>query len=255
MRSRLSAEFLGTFTLVLLGCGSIGSSILLGWPTSLPVVALIWGLAVTIGILLSMKRSGAHLNPAVSFAAMLAKDMTIKTMLLYWLAQLVGAFAAASAIYGFFLEDIGRWERTHDVIRGTMESQQVSMMFGEYFPNPGFADSVDIDLWGAVGVEALGTALLIGMISIAVRMLGTSHMFFAPTIGLTVSVLIISLAPYTQMGINPARDMGPRLFSYLAGWESAAWASGPLESILVYVIGPLAGATIATFVGNIFSRS
>ena len=123
------------------------------------------------------------------------------------------------------------------------------MMFGEYFPNPGApADVVSVSLPLAFAVEALGTALLVGTIFMLTEgcNVGRPSSEIAPIlIGLTVTVIIGVLAPLTQAGLNPARDFGPRLVAFLAGWGSVA-IPGPSGGYLtVYVLGPLVGATFS----------
>ncbi len=65
-------------------------------------------------------------------------------------------------------------------------------------------------------------------------------------IGLTVTVIICILAPLTQAGLNPARDLSPRLFAWLAGWRQAAMPDAGYGFLTVYVLGPLVGGTLAS---------
>ncbi len=67
-------------------------------------------------------------------------------------------------------------------------------------------------------------------------------------IGITVALLICIFAPFTQCGMNPVRDLGPRLVAYFAGWGKAALPSPAHAAISVYVIGPLIGAGLAAWI-------
>ena len=64
-------------------------------------------------------------------------------------------------------------------------------------------------------------------------------------IGLALCMIISVVAPLTQAGLNPARDLSPRLFAYLAGWKQAAFPDNHLGFLTVYVLGPTVGGTLA----------
>lgn len=245
MKRIFAGEFLGTFTLVFIGCGTIGLSILFGWPSSLLQVALLWGAGVALAIFLSMNLSGAHLNPAVSMALLITKGLKPGNLYVYLAAQFSGAFSAAGVLYLLLRSKIESWETASGMLRGDAGTKNIAMMFGEYFPNPAYAKQLVVTVSDAFMVEMCGTALLVFTILIAVEAIGAKHYFFPVIIGLAVSALILTFAPYTQTGINPARDFGPRVFAWLTGWGAEAWAGGVGGSILVYVIGPLLGGIAA----------
>ena len=126
------------------------------------------------------------------------------------------------------------------------------MLFGEYFPNPGFSISwLKVSLSTAMVVEGLGTFLLVMMIFLLTEgcTVGRPGDALAPVfIGGTVAALIAVLAPLTQAGINPARDFGPRLVAFFSGWGQLA-IPGPRGGFFwVYIAAPLAGGAIAAFV-------
>ena len=97
------AEFLGTFLLVLFGNGAIAQFIGKGEPTFLPV-ALGYGLALMIGILVSGGVSGGHLNPAVTLAMACIKKCKFIQVPIYWAAQYLGAFMASALLYGVYVD-------------------------------------------------------------------------------------------------------------------------------------------------------
>lgn len=69
--------------------------------------------------------------------------------------------------------------------------------------------------------------------------------FAPPLIGLTVGSLIAVLAPLTQAGFNPARDFGPRIVAFLAGWKEVAF-----QGCWVYIVGPIVGAVIGALLAD-----
>lgn len=238
-------EVLGTYILVLFGCGAVGGAVIFGAFNSLFEVAFIWGLGVSLGILASRNLSSSHLNPAVSLAMVLSGKFALKKLPGYILSQIIGAFLAASTLYLIFYTALELFETNNMIIRGDEKSIISAQMFGEFFPNPGFATKIEIHWIGAMLAEAIGTFLLVFMIFKITEQEkeidNTTPLF----IGLTVTVIICLIAPFTQAGLNPARDFAPRLFSYFAGWGSVVFQSPGHSFFTVYILGPFLGAAIA----------
>jgi glycerol uptake facilitator protein len=247
---RFSKEFigetLGTFLLVLLGCGSVAVSVLFNAYQGLLQIALVWGIGVTLSIYLTRHLSCAHLNPAVTLAMVISKRMDVKKMPVYLTAQLAGAFLAGMTIYLLFGPSIFAFENAHQIVRGSAESVQTARMFGEYYATSGNISVVSMPL--AAGAEAFGTFLLVLMIFALTEgcNVGRPTDALAPLfIGLTVSSIICLVAPLTQAGLNPARDFGPRMVAWIFGWGNAAFPDQNGGFFLVYVLGPIAGALLA----------
>src|ERR1035437_9358352 len=130
-------ETLGTFLLVLFGCGSVAVSILFGAYNGILQIAMVWGVGVTLAIYLTRHLSCAHLNPAVSLSMVLGGRMPYRKLPVYVSAQFIGAVSAALTLYALFAPSIGAYEAAHGVVRGTAASVRTAMIFGEYYPNPG----------------------------------------------------------------------------------------------------------------------
>ena len=240
-------EALGTFLLVLFGCGSVAVSVLFNAYQGILQLALVWGIGVTLAIYLTRHLSCAHLNPAVTLAMVISKRMSIRKLPVYLIAQFTGAFVAGIVIYLLFSPSIVAFENTHNIIRGTAESVQTAKMFGEYYAPPGGTAVVSLPL--AIGAEAFGTFLLLLMIFALTEgcNVGRPHDAMAPLfIGLTVSSIICLIAPLTQAGLNPARDFGPRMVAWATGWGDAAFPDQHGGFFLVYILGPMLGAVLAS---------
>jgi len=240
-------EITGTFVLTLFGCGSVAVTILFGLHQGIMQIALAWGIGVTLAIYLSRHLSCGHLNPAVSLAMVVGRRMSFRKLPYYLLAQFMGAILAGLTVYLLFAPSIEAYESNHGIIRGTVGSIETAMMFGEYYPNPGSAAVVSLQL--AIVAEAFGTFLLVLLIFALTEgcNVGRPDNTLAPLfIGLTVSSIICLIAPLTQAGLNPARDLGPRLVAWCMGWGSAAFPDQVGGFIHVYVMAPLIGGGLAS---------
>lgn len=247
---RYSKEFigetLGTFLLVLFGCGSVAVSVLFGAYQGLMQIALAWGIGVTLAIYLTRHLSCAHLNPAVSVAMVIGKRMSVRKLPIYLLAQFVGAFLAGLVLYLLFAPSISVYESIHHIIRGTAASVQTAKMFGEYYSIPGSPAIVSMPL--AIGAEAFGTFLLLLMIFALTEgcNVGRPSDGLAPFfIGLTITSIICLIAPLTMAGLNPARDLGPRMVAWLTGWGAASFPDQGGGFFFVYILGPVVGGILA----------
>lgn len=253
------AEGLGTFLLVFLGCGAVHAAVLVGAQSGIWQVAIVWGLAIMLAIFAVGSISGAHINPAMTIAFAVWGRFPWHRVAPYLIAQLLGAVAAALVLLGLFAGFLAAKEREKGVVRGEPGSIVTAMCFGEYFPNPGaiatsagpYDATAHAELQARFGhvaaflAEFLGTMIL-GCVIFALtddRNGGRPSANLAPVfIGLTVAALISVLAPLTQAGFNPARDFGPRLVAYFAGWKAIA-IPGLDEPgwLTVYILAPILG--------------
>jgi glycerol uptake facilitator protein len=245
-------EAVGTFLLVFFGCGSVATAVLTGAQVGIFQVAIVWGLGVATAIYLTGSLSGAHLNPAVTAAFAIWTDFPRRRVLGYWSAQLAGAFVASAVLYMIYAGALEAFESARGIVRGAPGSEASAMIFGEYFPNPGGRPLTatarnTVPEWRAFLVELLGTGILmlviLGVSDDRNRARPRGHAALA--IGLTLTILISLLGPLTQAGFNPARDLAPRLFSALAGWEWVPFGTNGRGWLTVYVLAPLLGAIAA----------
>lgn len=239
-------EMIGTFLLVLFGCGAVAVTTLFQAHQGLLQIALVWGIGVSLAIYATRHLSCAHLNPAVTLAMVASGRMLKEKVPAYIVGQLIGAFLASLLIYFLFADSITAFEFSQGITRGTEASMESARMFGEYYLAT--VNSPLADMTKAMAVEGLGTFLLVFMIFSLTEgcNLGRPHNHLAPLfIGLTVTSLICLLAPLTQAGLNPARDLGPRLVAYLFGWGNAALPDAMGGFFWVYVLAPIVGGLAA----------
>jgi len=218
---KLVAEFIGTFALVFFGAGSICADQLLraggGNGLGLLGIAVAHGLAIGIMVTALGHISGGHFNPAVTVGIWVTKRISTSDALAYWLAQLVGAIAAAYLLRIVVPEDawrpvmLGVPQLARDLSRGYGMLIEGVLTFFLVFVV--FATAVDEK--GAVGKIA-GFA-----------------------IGLTITLDILMGGPLTGAAMNPARAVGPAVATR---W----WAN-----LGIYWVGPLAGGVVA---GALYDR-
>ncbi len=245
------AEAVGTFLLVLFGTGVVHVAVFAGAFGGLGQIAVAWGIGVGLAIYATAAISGAHLNPAVTLAFAVYRGFAWQRVGPYVAAQFIGAFTAAAVLFGLFHNFIARFEASHGLVRGEAGSQRSAMAYGEYFPNPDFGTDEQafalVSHLQAFSAEAIGTGLLVFFIFALIEPRNANAprgRAVAFPIGLVVTVLICLLAVLTQGGFNPARDFGPRVFAYLAGWGEIA-IPGPRGGFFtVYIVAPIVGGLI-----------
>ena len=248
-RAEMIGETLGTFVLVLFGCGSVAVSVLFNAHQGLMQIAFAWGIGVTLAVYLTRQLSCAHLNPAVSIAMVISRRMHLQKLPAYLLAQFAGAFLAGLVLYLLYGPSISSFENLHQIHRGLPGSIETAKMFGEYYKSESSAAIVGFPL--AFCAEMLGTILLLLLIFALTEgcNVGRPDDALAPMfIGLTVTSLICLIAPLTQAGLNPARDFGPRMVSWIFGWGSAAFPDRIGGFFVVYMLAPVVGAIVAALI-------
>lgn len=248
----MAGEFLGTFVLVFFGVGVVNAAVVTGAQVGLWQVAVVWAIGVSLGIYTSAALSGAHINPAMTAVAVVYDRFPLPRALAYVVAQVFGAMAASLLLYGMFAEAILEFERRHGLLRGGPGSELSAMVFGEYFPNPAVFGTAE-DAWRIVSWQSAFMAEMVGTAFLAFLVAAVTHSrnrarppvaAQALLIGLGVAAIISVVAPLTQAGLNPARDFGPRVIAWLAGWGEIA-IPGPRGGwFTVYVVAPVVGALI-----------
>lgn len=243
LKGQCISEFLGTGLIVFFGAGCVAALKLTEAHFGQWEISIIWGMGVSMAIYMSAAISGAHLNPAVTVALWLFDSFERRKVLPYIISQTLGAFCAAALIYGLYSTLFLQFELAHQMVRGTAESLELAGIFSTY-PNP------HISVIQALLVEVVITAILMALImALTDDGNGIPRGPLAPLlIGLLIAVIGSSIGPLTGFALNPARDFGPKVFAYLAGWGTTAFTGArEIPYFLVPVIGPLIGASLGAF--------
>ena len=215
---KLLAELLGTFVLVLFGCGT---AVLAGQYVGVAGIALAFGLSVFVMAYAVGHISGGHFNPAVSVGLAVAGRFEWKNVFPYILAQLVGATLAAGVIY---LIATGRTDGMTDV--GSFAANN----YGLY------------TLTAALITEIVLTFVFL-MVIIGATAKEAFNKFAGAAIGLTLTAIHLVSIPVTNTSVNPARSTSQALFSTDPTALSHLW---------VFWLAPIVGAIIAGIVWKAF---
>lgn len=241
----LSAELLGTFTLIVFGCGVVAQTVLTPFSAGAQSIHWAWGIGVVMGIYVAGGISGAHINPAVTVALALRRGFPWGKVGPYALAQLVGAFLAALVIRWNYWEAFDK----SDPAKG-FKSQVV---FNTY-PNNANADMPNVSQLGAFRDQIIGTAVLV-LLVLAItdaRNMSPGANLAPFIIGLVVVGIGMVLGANAGYAINPARDLGPRLVAWICGWSDAFADQRGDFYAWVPIIGPLIGGPLGAYVYDTF---
>jgi glycerol uptake facilitator protein len=231
------AEFIGTGLLIFFGVGCVAALVLTGATFGQWEISIIWGMGVAIAIYCTAGVSGAHINPAVTIALATFHGFEKRKVLPYIAAQLAGAFCSAALIYALYSNLFTDYEIAHGFLRSSEAALSTAGIFSTY-PHP------SLSIFGAFSVEFVITAVLMfAILALNDDNNGTPHGAMNPLlIGILIAVIGGSLGPLTGFAMNPARDFGPKLFAYFAGWEFALSGAKDIPYFIVPILGPIFGA-------------
>ncbi|BCM67937.1 MULTISPECIES: MIP/aquaporin family protein [Streptomyces] len=261
------AEFLGTFVLISFGCGVVAMAVaaLPGSgraesPTTIFLAAgdwlLItwgWAMAVMLGVYVAGGISGAHLNPAVTLAMAIRRGFSWAKVLPYWFAQVVGALTGAALVYLVYHNAISAYDQAAPGPKVNGHTNATFSIFAT-FPAPYFHGGV----WGPLIDQIVGTAFLLMLIAavIDLRNQAVKANLGPLVVGLVVAAIGMSYGANAGYAINPARDFGPRLFTYAAGWDGLAFPGSVAGAYSGYwwipIVGPLIGGAIGILIYDLF---
>jgi len=241
----LLAEFLGTFVLMVFGVGVVAQVVLSRQTAGTYLsINIAWGLAVTMGCYVSAGVTGAHLNPAVTIALAARRDFPWRKVIPYALAQLAGAFVASAVVFVTYHEALNAFDGG---VRQVLGAQGTAGIWATYpqaflsvFPG-GFIDQI------------VGTALLVGVIfGITDGRNSPAPAGLAPVVvGMLVLLIGATFGFNSGYAINPARDFGPRLFTFVAGWGSGVFTAAN-GWWWVPIVAPPIGGVLGGYVYDLF---
>lgn len=242
------AEFLGTFVLIVFGVGVVAQTVLSkGTAGTTLSINIAWGLAVTMGCYVCAGVTGAHMNPAVTLALAVHRRFPWNKIGPYVVAQMAGAFVASAVVYATYHDALAAFDGGIRQVTGAHGTAGIwatyPQPFLSVFPG-GFVDQV------------VGTALLVGVIlGITDRRNSPAPNGLVPVIvGLLVMLIGATFGFNSGYAINPARDLGPRLFTAVAGWGAEVFRAGNgwwwVPVVAPCVGGVLGGWVYDAFVGN-----
>jgi MIP family channel proteins len=243
LKRELYAEFLGTLVLIAFGAGVVAQVVLSNKQNGEYLsINIAWGFAVTMGIYIAGGITGAHLNPAVTFALAVRRDIPWSKFLPYTFAQIAGAFTGAAIVFWVYRAAFTNFDGGTRMIAG---DKGTAGIFATY-PQPYLSTA------GALIDQIVGTALLL----LVIRAVGDARNNAAGNlgpivVGFLVMVVGMSFGLNAGYAINPARDLGPRLFTAIAGWGVDVFRVNNFY-FWVPIVGPLIGGPLGAIVYDWF---
>ena len=237
----LCAEFLGTFVLIVFGCAAVAQVKLSGEQNgSYLSINIGWALGVTLGVFVAGGVSGAHLNPAVTLALAVRRGFPWSKLLPYSLAQLAGAFVASAVVYVTYYDALQVFDGGVRQVTGPQATAGIWATYPQAYLSPVIGGLVD---------QIVGTALLLLCICALSdkRNLAPAPSVAPVLVGATVLVIGITFGYNCGYAIKPARDLGPRLFTFLAGWGADVFRAGNAWW-WIPIVGPLIGGVLGTWI-------
>ncbi|XP_051983926.1 aquaporin-9-like [Xyrauchen texanus] len=230
------AELLGTFVLILFGCGSVAQSVLSrGKHGEDLTIHFGFTLGVMLAVYMAGGVSGGHVNPAVSLAMVVLGKLPIKKFPVYVAAQFLGAFAGSCAVYCLYYGAFANFADGALIVTG---ANATAGIFASY-PRD------DLSLLNGFIDQVIGTGALVLCILAIVdkKNIGAPKGMEPLLVGLSILAIGVSMALNCGYPINPARDLGPRLFTAIAGWGKDVFSAGH-GWWWIPVVGPMVGGVV-----------
>ncbi len=263
----LSAEFLGTFVLIAFGDGVVAMAVAAlnqsGRAENAHTIFLAsgdwllitwgWAIGVAMAVYVAGGVSGAHINPAVTLALAVRREFPWRKVLPYMAAQMVGAFVGAALVFLVYHNAISSFEAANNITRGDPASNTTFSIFAT-FPAPYYNGG----MIGPLIDQIVGTMFLVIFVFALVDTLNQSpQAYLTPLlVGFAVAAIGMSYGANAGYAINPARDFGPRVFAWLAGWGSVALPGTVKGAFTAYfwvpIVGPLVGGVIGAYIYDFF---
>ncbi|CAJ0610278.1 unnamed protein product [Cylicocyclus nassatus] len=237
----LLAEAIGTFFLLLIGtAANIQAAAAVGGNMTSCHIA--WGIGFMFAVYLAASVSGAHLNPAISLAQWVLGNIPAWKVVLYTIAQIIGAYLGTAVSYFGHHDDLWKLDGG---IRQVTGAQATAGLFTT-FPTP------QMSVWGSLLDQIIGTAILSGLICLITD---KRHRIPAglvpPLAGAIMSMVAMTFGANGGFAINPARDLGPRLFTLCAGYGWEVFSANGFY-FWIPIVGPLIGALIGAWLYKLF---
>jgi MIP family channel proteins len=236
MLKEAAAEFLGTFILIVFGVGVVAQTVLSKDAAgSYLAINIGWGLAVMLGVYTAAGVSGAHLNPAVSVALAVHRGFPWPKVPVYAAAQVAGAFVASAVVFLIYRDALIAFDGGVRQVQGATGTAGIFATYPQPF----------LSTMGGLIDQIAGTALLMVCVLAITdqRNAGPPSWLVAPMIGGLVVAIGVAFGFNAGYAINPARDLGPRLFTAIAGWGAEVFSAGN-GWWWVPIVGPTAGAVL-----------
>eukprot|EP00041_Stephanoeca_diplocostata_P019976 m.437770 g.437770 ORF g.437770 m.437770 type:complete len:337 (-) comp21439_c0_seq4:1730-2740(-) len=244
------AEFLGTFILIIIGNGCVAENVLSSQPIALPIH---FGYAAAVAIAVTTTGAvSAHINPAVTISLAIFRGApSWRRVPVYCAAQVLGAFSGAAVVFALYRQALDCYDRVNNVSRSVVGTYATAPIFATYPAT--YDDGTSASTVTCAATEIVGTAILVaGIFALTDTKTSRRQPELTPVelgvyVGLIVFAIGVSLGFSSGYAINPARDLGPRLLTAVAGWGPDVFRVHGhyfVVPLLAPVVGAVAGGMV-----------
>ncbi|OMJ14316.1 Aquaporin-9 [Smittium culicis] len=238
------SEFFGCVVLIFLGISSVSAFSFYEQLMSeyWLIVSLSWGAAITMALYVSLGNSGGHLNPAVTISMAVFGRFEWKKVPGYIISQLLGCIVGSALAFSVYIE---KYDAYDGGVRQTTGPKATAAIFSSY-PD---AENSNINCFYQ---EFLVSCVLLFVLQgVFDHKMAPAKSFEPIIVGILVFVITSSTAIVGSSNMNPARDLGPRIFTAIAGWGSEPFTVAN-HYFWIPVVAPILGAIVGTGLYELF---
>ncbi|XBC41039.1 MAG: aquaporin [Buchnera aphidicola (Nurudea yanoniella)] len=238
------SEFLGTGLIVFFNSSYIAlMQLIYKSENSLWEFSCILGISTCTAIYLSsFISSKVHLNPIITLSFFLLFNFKKNKIIPYIISQTLGSFFSSVIVYESYYDILIKFEKQNKILRGSIDSLSLASIFS-FFPNK------NIDIKNIFVIETIITFIFV----LIIIFLKSQQKFFISNnilspilIGTLIFILNIIISPLTAFTLNPAQDIGSRLFIYFSGWGNMAFTGGVgITSFIIPILGTIFGTIMS----------
>ncbi|CEF62529.1 Major intrinsic protein family and Aquaporin-like domain-containing protein [Strongyloides ratti] len=201
-------------------------------------VTIGWSLSLMFAVYMSFRTSGGHLNPAVSLFQLTMGNINALTFILYSIAQTIGAFFGSLFAYILYIDAIDNYDGGNRFVTGPRATAGIFATYPQHY----------LSIFGGIFDQVLGTAILCFLIGTITDKRNRIGYTFQPLlIALVLLFIGLTIGMNSGYAINPARDIGPRLFTLIAGYGWRVFSYRNYTWFWIPIFAPLLGGVIGAW--------
>uniref|UniRef100_A0A7E4V8I7 Aquaporin-9 n=1 Tax=Panagrellus redivivus TaxID=6233 RepID=A0A7E4V8I7_PANRE len=204
---------------------------------------LAWGACLMMAIQIGNHISGSQMNPAISIMLYAFGEMDLQRLGLYMAAQFWGAFVGSAGVFLVYYDAIDKFDGGMRTVRGPNATAHIFATYPQDY----------LSVMGGLFDQMSTTALLVILIkAITHKTHGLPKAIHPYAIGTALTVLITAFSKNCGAALNPARDLGPRVFTFIAGYGWEVFSYNNYTWFWIPIVGPIIGVFMGAFLYEYF---